>query len=104
MEDSDRAGFCGVASELARGRTASKLAGASPLLTFRRNSLLRAGGTALNSYWPSAKDPVPSLFNPYATAHRFDLTHFNQANALAGLMLGVSFVRDLQAVTDKQWR
>lgn len=76
--------------------------GPSPLLTFRRNSLLRAGGTALNSYWPSAKDPVPSLFNPYATAHRFDLTHFNQANALAGLMLGVSFVRDIQAVTDKQ--
>lgn len=78
--------------------------GESPLLTFRRNSLLRAGGTALNSYWPSPGDPVPSLFNPYATAHRFDLTHFNQANALAGLMLGVSFLRDLQAVADKQWR
>lgn len=75
--------------------------GASPLLTFRRNSLLHAGGTALNSYWPSEGDPVPSLFNPYATAHRFDLTHFNQANALAGLMLGVSFVRDLQAAADQ---
>jgi hypothetical protein len=73
---------------------------ASPLLTFRRNSLLRAGGTALNSYWPSPEDPVPSLFNPYATAHRFDLTHFNQTNALAGLMLGVSFLRDLQAATE----
>jgi hypothetical protein len=69
----------------------------SPLLAFRRNSLLRAGGTALNSYWPRPGDPVPSLFNPYATAHRFDLTHFTQANALAGLVLGVSFVRDLQA-------
>jgi hypothetical protein len=72
----------------------------SPLLTFRRNSLLRAGGTALNSYWPSPGDPVPSLFNPYATAHRFDLTHYNQTNALAGLMLGVSFLRDLQAATE----
>jgi hypothetical protein len=72
----------------------------SPLLTFRRNSLLRAGGTALNSFWPSPEDPVPSLFNPYATAHRFDLTHFNQTNALAGLMLGVSFLRDLQAASE----
>jgi hypothetical protein len=72
----------------------------SPLLAFRRNSLLRAGGTALNSYWPRPGDPVPSLFNPYATAHRFDLTHFTQANALAGLMLGVSFVRDLQAAAE----
>lgn len=70
----------------------------SPLLTFRRNALLRAGGTALNSYWPSPNDPVPSLFNPYATAHRFDLTHFHEANSLAGLTLGVSFLRDLQAV------
>jgi hypothetical protein len=76
---------------------------ASPLLTFRRNSLLRAGGTALNSYWPSPEDPVPSLFNPYATAHRFDLTHFNQTNALAGLMLGVSFLRDLQAATEASY-
>jgi hypothetical protein len=75
----------------------------SPLLTFRRNSLLRAGGTALNSYWPSPEDPVPSLFNPYATAHRFDLTHFNQTNALAGLMLGVSFLRDLQAATESSY-
>lgn len=78
--------------------------GGSPLLAFRRNSLLRAGGTALNSYWPSPGDPLPSLFNPYATAHRFDLTHFNQANALAGLMLGVSFLRDLQAVADQRGR
>jgi hypothetical protein len=75
--------------------------GESPLLTFRRNSLLRAGGTALNSYWPRPGDPVPSLFNPYATAHHFDLTHFTQANALAGLVLGVSFLRDLQAVADQ---
>jgi hypothetical protein len=74
--------------------------GESPLLTFRRNSLLRAGGTALNSYWPRPGDPVPSLFHPYATAHRFDLTHFNQPNALAGLMLGVSFLRDLQATAE----
>jgi hypothetical protein len=44
-------------------------------------------------YWPRPGDPVPSLFHPYATAHRFDLTHFNQTNALAGLMLGVSFPR-----------
>lgn len=72
----------------------------SPLLAFRRNSLLRSGGTALNNYWPRPGDPVPSLFNPYATAHRFDLTHFTQANALAGLMLGVSFVRDLQAAAE----
>jgi hypothetical protein len=78
--------------------------GGSPLLAFRRNSLLRAGGTALNSYWPNPEDPLPSLFNPYATAHRLDLTHFNQANALGGLMLGVSFLRDLQAVADQQWR
>jgi hypothetical protein len=76
-------------------------AGESPLLTFRRNSLLRAGGTALNSFWPRPGDPVPSLFNPYATAHHFDLTHFTQANALAGLVLAVSFLRDLQAVADK---
>jgi hypothetical protein len=76
--------------------------GVSPLLTFRRNSLLRAGGTALNSYWPRPGDPLPSLFHPYTTAHRFDLTNFNQSNALAGLMLGVSFLRDLQAVADKQ--
>jgi hypothetical protein len=75
--------------------------GESPLLTFRRNSLLRAGGTALNSYWPRPGDPVPSLFHPYATAHHFDLTHFTQANALAGLVLGVSFLRDLQAVADQ---
>jgi hypothetical protein len=74
----------------------------SPLLTYRKNSLLRAGGTALNSYWPKPGDPVPSLFHPYATAHRFDLTLFNQTNALAGLMLGVSFLRDLQAVADKE--
>lgn len=74
----------------------------SPLLTYRRNSLLRAGGTALNSYWPKPGDPLPSLFHPYTTAHRLDLTHFNQTNALAGLMLGVSFLRDLQAVADKQ--
>jgi hypothetical protein len=72
----------------------------SPLLAFRRNSLLRAGGTALNNFWPRPGDPVPSLFNPYATAHRFDLTHFTQTNALAGLMLGVSFVRDLQAAAE----
>jgi hypothetical protein len=75
--------------------------GESPLLTFRRNSLLRAGGTALNSYWPRQGDPVPSLFNPYATARHFDLTHFTQANALAGLVLAVSFLRDLQAVADQ---
>jgi hypothetical protein len=75
--------------------------GESPLLTFRRNSLLRAGGTALNSYWPRPGDPVPSLFNPYATARHFDLTHFTQANALAGLVLAVSFLRDLQAVADQ---
>jgi hypothetical protein len=72
----------------------------SPLLAFRRNSLLRAGGTALNNYWPRPGDPVPSLFNPYVMAHRFDLTHFTQANALASLILGVSFVRDLQAAAD----
>jgi hypothetical protein len=75
--------------------------GEAPLLTFRRNSLLRAGGTALNSYWPRPGDPVPSLFNPYATARYFDLTHFTQANALAGLVLAVSFLRDLQAVADQ---
>jgi hypothetical protein len=72
----------------------------SPLLAFRRNSLLRAGGTALNSFWPRPGDPVPSLFNPYATAYRFDLTHYTETNALAGLILGVSFVRDLQAAAD----
>jgi hypothetical protein len=75
--------------------------GGSPLLTFRRNSLLRAGGTALTSYWPSPGDPVPSLFHPYVTAEHLDLTHFNQANALAGLMLSVSFLRDLQAVSER---
>lgn len=76
-------------------------AGESALVTFRRNSLLRAGGTALNSYWPRRGDPVPSLFNPYATARQFDLTHFTQANALAGLVLAVSFLRDLQAVAEQ---
>jgi len=91
----DTPNLAGVGQKLQRGDPDE-----SPLVTFRRNSLLRAGGTALNSYWSRPGDPVPSLFHPYATAHHFDLTHFTQANALAGLVLAVSFLRDLQAVAD----
>lgn len=64
-----------------------------PLLSYRRSLLLRSLGGALQNF--RGNDPVPNRFNRHATVHRFDLKQYRTVNALAGLMLATSLLREL---------
>lgn len=48
---------------------------------------------ALEPFW--ASDPVPETFNRHATAHAAAATQYTPVNAVTGIMLAVSVLRDI---------
>jgi hypothetical protein len=50
---------------------------------------------ALDTYQPENGDPIPTRFNRHATAHSLGGVQFTDANAIAGVMLATSLMREL---------
>jgi hypothetical protein len=50
---------------------------------------------ALKHYEPRS-DPIPDRFNRHATGHCVEPVHYTPVNAVIGLMLGVSLLREAE--------
>ena len=57
--------------------------------------------SALAQFFPHNGDPVPVTFNRHALAHAPDPAQLTETNALVGLMLVTSMIRELQALHDE---
>lgn len=49
---------------------------------------------ALEEFWPQKGDPIPVLFNRHATSHAAGDIQYNDVNALIGVLLATSIVRE----------
>jgi hypothetical protein len=66
--------------------------------TFRRSCVLRVARTAIDAYFGSAGEPVPTRFNRHASAHRVPVEQFTPINALGALMLTSSLIREFASL------
>ena len=66
----------------------------------RRVGVLVAAGAALDRYYPLKGDPVPTSFNRHAVAHGYTSEQFTPVNAMTGLLLAASLLRELQEWVD----
>jgi hypothetical protein len=62
---------------------------------YRRALVFRRVAGALENFAPGT-DPIPTRFNRHACAHTVAPGQYTRANCLAGLMLGVSVVREIE--------
>lgn len=65
----------------------------------RLRTIFMVARGALATWWPLGKAPVPTDFNRHASLHRMTPEQYTEHNAVAGLMLVVPFLREVDALT-----
>ncbi len=69
--------------------------GEGPIRQLRWSAILWSAALALEGYRIQRGDPMPTGFSRHASVHAFELAQYRPANVLAGLMLVVALVREL---------
>ncbi len=65
------------------------------IVELRLALILQALPRAFVSFWPDRGDPIPTTFNRHATVHTPSVEQFTPQNALFGLLLTTSLLREL---------
>lgn len=71
-------------------------------IEFRLALILRAVPRAFSEFWVDRGDPLPTDFNRHAAVHRLSHENLNVANALFGLLLVASLIRELVEYGDEE--
>lgn len=71
-------------------------------IEFRLALILRSVPRAFSRFWVDRGDPLPTDFNRHAAVHRLSQENLNEANALFGLLLVVSLIRELVEYGDEE--